>query len=215
VLPDTNFLQGVRQLCDEEGIVFILDEVMTGFRLAPGGAQEKLGIKADLVTYGKVIGGGMPVGAFGGKKEIMQHIAPLGNVYQAGTLSGNPIAMIAGFTTLKTLKDNAGIYEELEDKTIYLKNGLQKVFENWGESFVINQFGSMISIHFSDHPVKDFATAASANNARFSKFFHAMLDRGIYLPPSAFESWFLNNALSYQDLDQTIEAAKESLMDLV
>ncbi|GEO09809.1 glutamate-1-semialdehyde 2,1-aminomutase [Segetibacter aerophilus] len=211
ILPEPGFLEGVRQLCDEEGIVFILDEVMTGFRLAPGGAQEKLGIKADLVTYGKVIGGGMPVGAFGGKKEIMQHIAPLGNVYQAGTLSGNPIAMIAGYTTLNTLKENRGIYKELEEKTIYLKQGLQQVLQDWGQPFVINQFGSMISIHFSDHPIIDFTTAAAANNSRFNKFFHAMLDRGIYLPPSAFESWFLNNALSYQDLDETVKAAKESL----
>lgn len=214
ILPTPGFLEGVRQLCDEEGIVFILDEVMTGFRLAPGGAQEKLGIKADLVTYGKVIGGGMPVGAFGGKKEIMQHIAPLGNVYQAGTLSGNPIAMIAGYTTLNFLKQNPSIYQELEDKTLYLKKGLEKVLQEWGEPFVINQFGSMISIHFSDHPVVDFASAASAQNSRFSRFFHAMLDRGVYLPPSAFESWFLNNALSYADLDETIKAAKESLKEL-
>ena len=190
ILPQAGFLEGIRQLCDEEGIVLILDEVMTGFRLAPGGAQEKLNIKADLVTYGKVIGGGMPVGAFGGKREIMQHIAPLGNVYQAGTLSGNPIAMIAGFTTLNTLKQNPAIYNELDEKTKYLSDGLRDVLEAWGQPFVINQFGSMISIHFSDHPVIDFATAASANNGRFNKFFHAMLNRGIYLPPSAFESWF-------------------------
>jgi len=211
ILPASGFLEGIRQLCDEEGIVFIMDEVMTGFRLAPGGAQEKLGIKADLVTYGKVIGGGMPVGAFGGKNEIMQHIAPLGNVYQAGTLSGNPIAMIAGYTTLKTLRDNPSIYSELNEKTVYLKNGLEKVLKNWGQPYVINQFGSMISVHFSDHAVTDFAKAASANNKLFNKFFHAMLNRGIYLPPSAFESWFLNNALSYADIDETIRAAKESL----
>ena len=214
ILPEPGFLEGIRKICDEENIVLILDEVMTGFRLAPGGAQEKLGIKADLVTYGKVIGGGMPVGAFGGKKEIMQHIAPLGNVYQAGTLSGNPIAMIAGFTTLKFLKENPSVYQELADKTSYLKNGLQQVLQEWQQPFVINQFGSMISIHFSDHPVTDFASAASANNARFSRFFHAMLSRGIYLPPSAFESWFLNNALSYEDLDATIDAAKMSLKEL-
>ena len=215
ILPKPGFLEGLRKLCDEEGIVFILDEVMTGFRLAPGGAQEKLNIKADLVTYGKVIGGGMPVGAFGGKKEIMQHIAPLGSVYQAGTLSGNPIAMIAGYTTLNTLKENPAIYQELEDKTTYLKNGLQKVLQDWAQPFVINQFGSMISVHFSDQPVTDFTAAASANNKRFNKFFHCMLDRGIYLPPSAFESWFLNNALSYEDLDNTIKAAKESLKEIV
>jgi glutamate-1-semialdehyde 2,1-aminomutase len=214
ILPQPGFLKGLRKLCDEEGIVLILDEVMTGFRLGPGGAQEKLGIRADLVTYGKVIGAGMPVGAFGGRKEIMQHIAPLGNVYQAGTLSGNPIAMIAGYTLLKELKSNSSIYKELEDKTVYLRDGLNKVLKAWGQPYVINQLGSMISIHFSDHPVIDFATAASANNARFNQFFHAMLNRGIYLPPSAFESWFLNNALSYADLDETIKAAKESLEDL-
>ncbi|MDB5192488.1 MAG: Glutamate-semialdehyde -aminomutase [Segetibacter sp.] len=211
ILPEAGFLEGIRQLCDEEGIVLIMDEVMTGFRLAPGGAQELLGIRADLVTYGKVIGGGMPVGAFGGKKEIMQHIAPLGNVYQAGTLSGNPIAMIAGYTTLKTLKDNPAIYKELEEKCTYLHKGLDEVLKAWGQPYVINQLGSMISLHFSDHAVTDFTSAASANNARFNKFFHAMLKRGIYLPPSAFEAWFLCNALTYADLDETIKAAKVSL----
>ena len=211
IIPQPGFLEGLRKICDEEKIVFIFDEVMTGFRLAPGGAQQKLNIHADLVTYGKVIGGGMPVGAFGGKKEIMQHIAPLGNVYQAGTLSGNPIAMIAGYTMLKTLKDNPGIYKELDEKTAYLHKGLDEVLKAWGKPYVINRLGSMISIHFSDHAVTDFATAAAANNDLFKQFFHAMLQRGIYLPPSAFESWFLNNALSYQDLDETINKAAESL----
>jgi glutamate-1-semialdehyde 2,1-aminomutase len=214
ILPQAGFLEGLRKLCDEEGIIFIFDEVMTGFRLAPGGAQEKLNIMADLVTYGKVIGGGMPVGAFGGKKEIMQHIAPLGNVYQAGTLSGNPIAMIAGYTMLKELKNNPSIYKELEEKTIYLRDGLNKILNAWGQPYVINQFGSMISIHFSDHPVTDFASALSANNELFKKYFHAMLIRGIYLPPSAFESWFLNNALTKEDLDKTIQATKESLQEI-
>ncbi|MEJ8816733.1 glutamate-1-semialdehyde 2,1-aminomutase [Lacibacter sp. H407] len=214
ILPKAGFHEGLRKLCDEEGIVFIFDEVMTGFRLAPGGAQERLGIKADLVTYGKVIGGGMPVGAFGGKKEIMQHIAPLGNVYQAGTLSGNPIAMIAGFTLLTELKNNPSIFIELEEKTIYLRDGLNEVLKAWGQPYIINQLGSMISIHFSDHAVVDFATAASANNELFKKYFHAMLKRGVYLPPSAFESWFLNNALTYEDLDKTIAATKESLQEL-
>ena len=214
VLPRPGFHEGLRKLCDEEGIIFIFDEVMTGFRLAPGGAQEKLNIKADLVTNGKVIGGGMPVGAFGGKKEIMQHIAPLGNVYQAGTLSGNPIAMIAGYTMLKELKSNPSIYKELEEKTIYLRDGLNNVLKAWGQPYVINQFGSMISIHFSDHPVIDFKTAVSANNDLFKKYFHAMLKRGIYLPPSAFESWFLNNALTKEDLDKTIDSTKESLQEI-
>ncbi len=214
ILPKEGFLEGLRTICDEENIVFIFDEVMTGFRLAAGGAQEKLGIRADLVTYGKVIGGGLPVGAFGGKLEIMKHIAPLGNVYQAGTLSGNPIAMIAGYTVLSELKQNPNIYTELEEKTSYLRKGLDAALDNWGKPYVINQFGSMISVHFSDHPVVDFATAATANNEIFNNYFHAMLDQGIYLPPSAYESWFLNNALSYADLDDTLEATRASLKKL-
>jgi len=214
ILPKPGFMEGLRKICDKENIVFIFDEVMTGFRLSIGGSQQTLGVKADLVTYGKVIGGGMPVGAFGGKKEIMQHIAPLGNVYQAGTLSGNPIAMIAGYTTLKTLKDNPNIYKELEEKTIYLKDGLNKVFAESNIPYIINQFGSMISVHFSEHPVTDFVSAASANNERFKKYFHAMLKRGIYLPPSAFESWFLNNALSKDDLDHTIQATRDCLIEI-
>jgi glutamate-1-semialdehyde 2,1-aminomutase len=214
ILPKPGFLEGLRSLCDAEGIVFILDEVMTGFRLARGGAQERLGIQADLLTFGKVIGGGMPVGAFGGKKEIMEQIAPLGKVYQAGTLSGNPIAMIAGFTLLKELKSRPSIYTELEEKTKYLRDGLHQALRKWGQPYRINQIGSMISVHFSDHDVTDFATASSANNERFKLFFHAMLKRGIYLPPSAFESWFLNNAMLREDLDATIRAAEESLAEI-
>ncbi len=215
ILPEKGFLSRLRELCTQEGIVFIFDEVMTGFRLALGGAQERLSIDADLVTYGKVIGAGMPVGAFGGKKEIMQHIAPLGNVYQAGTLSGNPLAMIAGYTLLKELKSNPSIYSKLEEKGNYLKEGLQKVLSASGTPFVINHLGSMISVHFSKDPVIDFASASAANNALFNKFFHAMLQRGIYLPPSAFESWFLSNALSFEDLDKTIAAARESLEEIL
>ena len=214
VLPQPGFLEGLRAICDQEGIVLILDEVMTGFRLAPGGAQEKLGIRADLVTYGKVIGGGLPVGAFGGRRDIMEHIAPLGNVYQAGTLSGNPIAMIAGFTTLSILQHHPQIYQELDDKTAYLHAGLDKILTAWGRPFVINRFGSMISIHFSEKPVIDFAGASAARNDLFNRYFHAMLKRGVYLPPAAFESWFLNNALSTDDLDDTIAVTQESLLEL-
>jgi glutamate-1-semialdehyde 2,1-aminomutase len=214
ILPEPGFLEGLRALCDAERIVLIFDEVMTGFRLAPGGAQERLGIRADLLTYGKVIGGGMPVGAFGGRREIMEKIAPLGNVYQAGTLSGNPIAMIAGYTVLGWLKNHPEIYKELEEKTLHLKSGLERVFSAWGKPYRINQLGSMISVHFSDHDVTDFATASSAENERFKVFFHAMLRRGVYLPPSAFESWFLNNALTYSDLDETIGAAADSLKEI-
>lgn len=212
--PLPGYLEGLRKICNEEGIVLIFDEVMTGFRLAQGGAQERLKVNADLITYGKVIGGGMPVGAFGGKKEIMQHIAPLGNVYQAGTLSGNPIAMIAGYTLLNTLKKNPSVYFELEEKSNYLHAGLNEVLKSSGIPYIINKMGSMISVHFSDKPVFDFATAVSANNSYFNIFFHAMLKRGVYLPPSAFESWFLCNALTTEIIDYTINAAKESLEEI-
>jgi glutamate-1-semialdehyde 2,1-aminomutase len=211
VLPLPGFLEGLRRICNEEGIVFIMDEVMTGFRLGPGGAQKYLGVSADLVTYGKVIGAGMPVGAFGGKRAIMEHIAPLGQVYQAGTLSGNPIAMIAGFTLLSILKDQPGIYESLEKKTFYLKQGLEKILDASGYPYRINQLGSMISIFFSEDEVVDFAGAAASNTDRFKRFFHEMLRRGVYLPPSPFESWFLNDALSTEDLDATLQAAEDSI----
>lgn len=203
--PVPGYMEALRAICDREGIVLIFDEVMTGFRLAAGGAQERLGINADLVTYGKVIGGGMPVGAFGGKKEIMQHIAPLGNVYQAGTLSGNPIAMIAGYTMLKALKDDPSIFTQLEEKTAYLHKGLDEALKTANTPYVINRLGSMISVHFSDKPVANFTDAASADNALFNKYFHAMLNEGIYLPPSAYETWFISTALSTADIDKTVE----------
>lgn len=215
ILPEAGFLEGLRKICDEENIIFIFDEVMTGFRLAKGGAQERLNINADLITYGKVIGGGLPVGAFGGKKHLMECVSPLGNVYQAGTLSGNPIAMIAGYTLLSILNEQPAIYLELEEKTIYLKDGLTKVLQASGTPFIINQIGSMLSLHFTDHAVTNFETAASANNDIFKKYFHAMLNRGVYLPPSAFESWFLNNALTKDDLDFTIKATAESLNEVL
>jgi len=211
VPPLPGYLEGLRKICDHENIVFIFDEVMTGFRLAPGGAQERLKINADLVTYGKVIGGGMPVGAFGGKNEIMKHIAPLGNVYQAGTLSGNPIAMVAGYTLLRTLKDNPSIYSELEEKTNNLRAGLAEVFNKKNIPVRINQIGSMISVHFSENQVIDFATSASSDMQVFNKFFHFMLGQGIYLPPSAFETWFVSYALSKNDIDKTIDAAEQFL----
>ena len=215
ILPAEGFLEGLRNICNENDILLIFDEVMTGFRLARGGVQEKLKIDADLVTYGKVIGAGLPVGAFGGKRHIMEVVAPLGNVYQAGTLSGNPIAMIAGFTLLSILNNQPEILAELDAKTQYLKEGLEKVLQASGTPYVINHLGSMLSIHFSNKPVTDFASAAAANNELFKHFFHAMLRRGVYLPPSAFESWFLNNALSYADLDATIKATEESLKEIL
>jgi glutamate-1-semialdehyde 2,1-aminomutase len=208
ILPQKGFLEGIRKLCNEEKIIFIFDEVMTGFRLAPGGAQEKLKIDADLVTYGKVIGGGLPVGAFGGKKEIMQHIAPLGNVYQAGTLSGNPIAMIAGFTMLNELKNNTTIYSELDKKSSFLEKGLHEILDQKKIAHHINRMGSMMSLHFCSHEVIDFDTASKANIPLFNKLFHHLLENGIYLPPSAYESWFLSNSLNDEDLNKTLSAYK-------
>lgn len=208
ILPEKGFLEGLRRICDRENIVLIFDEVMTGFRLAAGGAQELLGINADLVTYGKVIGAGMPVGAFGGSREIMESVAPLGRVYQAGTLSGNPIAMTAGFTLLQALKNDPSIYAQLENKAKKLKAGLANAFAQQGRAAQINQLGSMISVHFASHPIRDFDSAERADNETFGKYFHHMLSKGIYLPPSAFESWFLNNALSAEDIEATIAATE-------
>ena len=209
ILPLPGYLSGLRKICDREGILLILDEVMTGFRLAPGGAQERLDIDADLVTYGKIIGGGLPVGAFGGRKEIMDKIAPVGSVYQAGTLSGNPIGMIAGYTVLHELKHNPFIYTSLENKTLHLEKGLRHILEKHAVPHRINRIGSMISLHFCDHDIIDFQTAAAADISRFNQFFHFLLERGIYLPPSAYESWFLSDALTYEDLDATVQAAEE------
>ena len=206
ILPKAGFLEGLRRLCTRENIVLIFDEVMTGFRLAAGGAQKILSIDADLVTYGKVIGAGLPVGAFGGKKEIMECIAPIGNVYQAGTLSGNPVAMIAGYTLLSELKNNPSIFTELNEKTILLKKRMGGVFENKNIPVQINQLGSMMSVHFTREEVIDFASSARSDQAMFRSFFHHLLREGIYLPPSAFESWFLNNALTLSDINKTIEA---------
>jgi glutamate-1-semialdehyde 2,1-aminomutase len=206
ILPQPGFLEGVRKICDAENLVLIFDEVMTGFRLAAGGAQQALNIDADLICYGKIIGAGLPVGAFGGKRKIMECIAPLGTVYQAGTLSGNPLAMIAGFTLLSELKNNPAIYQELAEKTMLLHESLADVFNSQNIPVQINRIGSMISVHFSDHPVTDFVSAASADNELFKKYFHHMLANGVYLPPSAFESWFLNTAMSYDDMNSVIKA---------
>ena len=209
VPPQEGFLEGLRKICDEENIVFIFDEVMTGFRLAAGGAQEKLNINADLVTFGKVIGGGLPVGAFGGRREIMEHIAPIGNVYQAGTLSGNPIAMIAGYTMLNELKNNPSIYTELDEKTARLEKSLNDIFANKNIPHRINRVGSMMSVFFTNDEVIDFDSASKTDINIFNKFFHHMLDKGIYLPPSAYESWFISNALSTEDLQKTFDAVEE------
>ncbi|MEJ2161989.1 MAG: glutamate-1-semialdehyde 2,1-aminomutase [Robiginitalea sp.] len=209
--PESGFLEGLRELCTRQGILLIFDEVMTGFRLGRGGAQEVLDIRADIVAFGKVIGGGLPVGAFAATKEIMSRLAPEGPVYQAGTLSGNPLAMGAGLAMLRSIEEDPEVFRRLEDKTAYLHKGLDSSLEKAGIPFKINRFGSMISVHFTEEPVRDFDSAATGNNPEFKKYFHGMLDRGIYLPPSAFESYFLNDALSYEDLDRAIEAAGASM----
>tara|TARA_B100000524_G_scaffold51776_1_gene24353 strand:- start:2980 stop:4275 length:1296 start_codon:yes stop_codon:yes gene_type:complete len=209
VLPQKEFIEDLRKLCSLNNTVLVFDEVMTGFRLALGGAQEILGIDADLVTYGKVIGGGLPVGAFGGKEEIMNFLAPDGPVYQAGTLSGNPIAMSAGYAMLKHLSLNKNIYESLEKKTSYLKKGMEEVMQATNLPFQINCLGSMISLHFTEDPVIDFLSAQKGDNTRFKNYFHGMLSQGIYLPPSAYESYFLNDAISFEDLDFTLKSFKK------
>ena len=211
IVPKDGFIEGLRVLCDKNDILLIFDEVMTGFRLASGGAQELLGVNADIVTYGKVIGGGLPVGAFASRNEIMKELSPEGSVYQAGTLSGNPLAMSAGIATLTELKENNGIYKSLEEKSLYLEKEMIKVLEKTSLDFKINRLGSMISLHFTSDDVIDFETAQKGNNDKFKKYFHGMLNEGIYLPPSAFESYFLNDALSYSDIDLTINALTKVL----
>lgn len=214
VIPKEGFLEGLRVLCDKHNTLLIFDEVMTGFRLGKGGAQEKLGINADIVTFGKVIGGGLPVGAFAARSEIMSYLAPEGPVYQAGTLSGNPLAMAAGLAMLTALNDNPEVFESLEKKTAYLHEGFEKALAKTSLEYTINRFGSMISVFFAKEEVVDFETSAKANNETFKKYFHGMLAEGIYLPPSSFESYFLNDALTYEDLDFTIAAFEKVVATL-
>ena len=206
--PVEGFLEGLRAFCDQHKAVLIFDEVMTGFRLAKGGVQELYGIQADLVCFGKVIGGGLPVGAFAARQDIMQHLAPEGPVYQAGTLSGNPLAMAAGYALLNALNNDAEVYQRLAEKTAYLHKGISNALVKNNIPHTINRVGSMISVHFSETSVVDFETAAHGNNDRFKQFFHGMLDAGVYIAPSAFESWFITDALSYEDLDFTIAAVE-------
>lgn len=212
--PAEGFLEGLRTLCTEHGALLIFDEVMTGFRLAKGGVQELYGISADLVCFGKVIGGGLPVGAFAAREEIMNHLAPLGPVYQAGTLSGNPLAMAAGLEMLKALAADTAIYDRLAEKTAYLERGMAEVLTAANVIHTINRVGSMISVHFDANPVFDFETAKNGDNDTFKKFFHGLLKRGVYIAPSAYETWFITDALSYEDLDFTIKAVAATANEL-
>ena len=213
--PKKGFLEGLRDLCNQHNIVLIFDEVMTGFRLAKGGASELYGVIPDMVTLGKIIGGGLPVGAFGGKKEIMDMVAPVGPVYQAGTLSGNPIAMSCGYTLLKELNENPNIYTSLEKNTAYFEQELRRVFDNKNLKYAINRVGSMISFHFDVDTVQNFEDACSANADFFKKLFHGVLKRGVYFAPSAFESLFLSSTHSIELLDKTIQAIEETLEEIL
>ena len=205
--PADGFLEGLRKICDQTGILLVFDEVMTGFRLAAGGVQELYDVNADIVCFGKVIGGGLPVGAFAARDEIMKYLAPVGPVYQAGTLSGNPLAMAAGYAMLKELHDHPEIFDSINKKTKYLHGGMAEALEKNKVDFTINREGSMISVHFGNDPVTDFTSSAnSASSGTFNKFFHGLLEEGIYIAPSAFETWFISEALSYEDLDKTIAA---------
>jgi len=208
------FLQALRDLCDAEKILLIFDEVMTGFRLAKGGAQEIYGIAPDLTTFGKIIGGGLPVGAYGGRSEIMKMIAPSGPVYQAGTLSGNPLAMTAGFETLSIIEETPDFYARLEEKSAYLVNGIADVLKEKNLNYTINRVGSMFTLFFTNSEVVDFDTAKTSDTTKFGKYFNSMLESGVYLPPSQYEACFVSIAHSTEDFDKTIRAHKTAINEV-
>jgi glutamate-1-semialdehyde 2,1-aminomutase len=214
VIPTPEFLTGLRKLTRDYGALLIVDEVMTGFRLASGGAVERFGIDADLVCWGKIIGGGLPVGAYGGKAQVMQHVSPVGKVYQAGTLSGNPLAMAAGIATLKQLAETADLYTVLEKRTAQLEDGLLSAAQKHEQPVVINRVGSMITVFFTETPVTDFESASTTDSARFSRWFHTLLSHGIYWPASPFEAAFLSYAHSEADIEEMIAAAERGFAAL-
>lgn len=215
VIPKPGYLEGLRKICDREGIILIFDEVMTGFRLAKGGAQELFGVTPDMTTLGKIIGGGMPVGAYGGKKEIMEFVSPAGPVYQAGTLSGNPIAMAAGLTMLNHLNSHPEVYSTLNAVGDKIVSGFNKSLDKLGLNYTINHIGSMYSLFFTDKEIFDFTSAKQADTALFGKYFQAMLHRGVYLAPSQFESLFLSTALTDDYISQIVEANEASLKEIL
>lgn len=211
VLPKEGYLEGLREICDDHGIVYIFDEVMTGFRLAKGGAQEVFNVLPDLTTLGKIIGGGMPVGAYGGKKEIMDHVSPAGPVYQAGTLSGNPIAMSAGLVMLNYLNEHSETYVNLEKIAKRIENGFRANLKKIGKKYTINRIGSMISLFFTENDVFDFESAKTSDTELFGKYFNAMLEQGVYVAPSQFETLFLSTSINENIADLIIEANLKSL----
>jgi glutamate-1-semialdehyde 2,1-aminomutase len=214
VIPKEGYLEGVQKLCKQYGALLIFDEVMTGFRLSAAGYQGLAGIQPDLTTLGKIIGGGLPVGAYGGKSQIMDMIAPAGPVYQAGTLSGNPLATTAGLAMLNLITDNPGVYAALEQRGSALKEALSSDLNSLGLNYTINQIGSMFTLFFTDKAVNNFSDAKTSDTALFGKYFKGMLDKGIYLPPSQYESWFLSAALGDSEYDHIISASKATLRSL-
>ncbi|MBN1478030.1 glutamate-1-semialdehyde 2,1-aminomutase [Candidatus Sumerlaeota bacterium] len=213
IAPEPGFLEGLRSLCDRHGALLIFDEVMTGFRVALGGAQALCGVRPDLTTLGKIIGGGLPVGAYGGRADVMAVVSPSGPVYQAGTLSGNPLAMAVGLVTLRRLRE-PGVYEQLERTSRVLAEGLRSAAKDAGIPATLNRVGSMLTLFFTDQRVVDFTTAKSADTARFGRYFHEMLNRGVYLPPSQFEAMFVSLAHTDADIEAVIAATRESLAAL-
>ena len=215
VKADGKFIKELRTICDEEKIILIIDEVMTGFRVAKGGAQEVLGVSADLSTFGKIIGGGLPVGAFGGKKEIMEMVAPSGPVYQAGTLSGNPLAMCAGYAALSYIKDHPNLYDQLEEKSSYLEKGIKENLTRLNKKLTLSRVGSMLTLFFTEEEVNNFNSAIKSDTRHYGQYFHEMLKRGIYLPPAQFEAFFISTTHNKEDLDKTILANYESLQKIL
>lgn len=215
VSASPEFLSELKTICKEENIILIFDEVMTGFRIAAGGAQEILGVEPDLTTFGKIIGGGLPVGAFGGKKEIMNLLAPSGPVYQAGTLSGNPLAMAAGYAALSFIKEHPEIYIQLEKNSSFLEQGIKENLKSINKNFTINRVGSMMCMFFTESQVNDYKTAITSNTELYAKYFHSMLKEGIYLPPAQYEAMFISTAHSLTDLDKTIKSNYNSLKAII
>lgn len=214
VLPEEGFLKGLRQLCNESGALLIFDEVITGFRLAPGGAQSWFGVKADLVTYGKIIGGGMPVGAYGGSRAMMEQVAPCGPIYQAGTLSGNPVAMAAGYAQLTYLRDHPEVYEGINRKGQLLAEGLRDIAKETGVPMQVNQIGSLATVFFTEHPVTGYSDACSSDLSRFAQYYRGMLAGGIYAAPSQFEAMFVSAAHTDEDICKTLDVARKTLKTL-
>lgn len=214
VIPEAGYLEGLRELCDQYKALLIFDEVMTGFRQSPSGYQGICGVQPDLTTLGKIIGGGLPVGAYGGKSTIMDMIAPAGPVYQAGTLSGNPLATTAGLAILNLITSDEAVYERLAQKGKVLKEGIQSQLKQLGKNYTVNQLGSMFTLFFTDRPVKNFSDAKTCDISLFGQYFQGMLKRGIYLPPSQFESWFLSDSLGELELQKILQASEETLTEM-